>query len=221
MRYVPQQDRVRAHYRTLPEWVKIVRTVSRCALRDARKQIHSGINDRQFALRWGDDLKEQPPRGLWPSAQINWRGGKIFDDYGLTDAGRAAGAARWRVLLLAPRIGTVFEKMLATFQQEPAHVVRLVQSSDMSNVSQQSPSVSCRQKRGGYVGDLEKFMARYTDAVLVRMSNDAVSRLYVEDCEKRTKAGEAPPKLPADRRNIETQVAKIRANRLSKTVNPS
>jgi hypothetical protein len=43
-----------------------------------------------------------PPRKdrRWLTVEIDWTVGKVLDDFYLTEEGRAAGAAEWRVLLL-------------------------------------------------------------------------------------------------------------------------
>jgi hypothetical protein len=73
-----------------------------------------------------------------------------------------------------------------------------------------------RGQRLTYMGALEKFMARFSDKLLSRIADDALARQFVDDCEQLKNAGKPVPNLPRDRRNIEKQVAKIRAKRLAK-----
>jgi hypothetical protein len=128
MRYVSEQARALAHYRTLPQWLKIVRAMSHCSSRDAKQQILDGLKDRKFGCRWkethADRAGDHPP---WRDATvtsewINWRNGKIYCDQRLTDEALAAGWARWLTPLLTPIMATVFWEMLAKFQAEPAQV---------------------------------------------------------------------------------------------------
>jgi hypothetical protein len=120
MEYISEQARWRAFYRTLPQWVAMVSQASACSTRNARLQIVDGLFDGRFAVRWADqgkipfldpnDRDRPPPKGnFWRKAQINWRAGKVLDDWGMSDEGRAGGLARWRVVLLVPRGPSVFE----------------------------------------------------------------------------------------------------------------
>jgi hypothetical protein len=61
-------------------------------------------------------------------------------------------------------------------------------------------------------------MTRFPDDLLGRIADDALARQFVDYCEQRKKEGKPVPNLPRDRRNIERQVAKIRAKRLAKTL---
>jgi hypothetical protein len=121
--YICEEARQRAHYRTLREWVRLIRQASECGAKNAQHQIVDGLFDGKFAVRWEDQGKnpycdpagaDLPPQkgAFWRKAQIAPRTYKVFDDLGVTEAGRAAGAAYWRVLLLAPRGGTEFESIL-------------------------------------------------------------------------------------------------------------
>jgi hypothetical protein len=74
-----------------------------------------------------------------------------------------------------------------------------------------------RAQRLNYVGALEQFMVRFRDESLGRIGDDALARQFVDYCEQQKEAGKPGPDLPRDRRNIEKQVAKIRAKRLAKT----
>jgi hypothetical protein len=131
MRYVSEQARVLAHYRTLPQWLKIIRAISHCSARDAKQQILDGLKDGKFAFRWKEtDAHRAGGCRPWKDATvtsewINWRNGKIYCDQGLTDENRAAGLARWLTLLLAPRMATVFWEMFAALQSESPPEVRL------------------------------------------------------------------------------------------------
>jgi hypothetical protein len=123
MEYLSEKARWRAHYRTLREWVGLVRRASACSAKRAQQQISDGLFDGKFAARWEDQGKgalrdpadpDLPPQkgAFWRSAQINWRTGKVYDDWGVTEEGRALGAAYWRRLLLTPKGDSVFEKIL-------------------------------------------------------------------------------------------------------------
>jgi hypothetical protein len=127
LRYVSEEAQVLADYQTLPQWLKIVREMSHCSARDAKQQILDGLKDRKFAWRWKDTdygADCRPWRATTVTSDwINWRQGKIYCDYGLTDEGRKLGLARWRTLLLRPKMGNVFKEMLTAFQEKRAQVV--------------------------------------------------------------------------------------------------
>jgi len=72
------------------------------------------------------------------------------------------------------------------------------------------------QRRLEYLGALENFMARKNPEFLRKLPDPTIARLFVAECEERTRGGKAVPKLPNDRRNIEKQVSKIR-NRKNNT----
>jgi hypothetical protein len=101
--------------------------------------------------------------------------------------------------------------LLTTVMQAEPLVAQAVKASDMAS----------ERNRGGqrltYVGALELFLARFSDENLSRIADDALARRFVTHCEQRKKAGKPGPNLPRERRNIERQVAKIRAKRLTKT----
>jgi hypothetical protein len=101
--------------------------------------------------------------------------------------------------------------LLTTVMQAEPAVAQAVEASAMASA----------RNRGGqrltYVGALEQFMARFPDERLERIADDGVARRFVEYCTQQTEAGKPGPNLPRDRRNIEKQVAKIRAKRLTKT----
>jgi len=119
MEYISKEARWRALYRTLPQWVGLIRQASNCSAKKARRQILDGLFDGQFAARWGEQSKAPfrdpydpdllPREGnFWRKAQINWRNGKVFDGWREEEVG----PEYWRVLLLAPTLDTVFEGIL-------------------------------------------------------------------------------------------------------------
>jgi hypothetical protein len=120
MEYISKEARWRAHYRTLPEWVRLIRQASNCSAKTARRQILDGLFDGQFAPSWSDQsnapFRHDPydpdllPRegNFWRKSQINWHNGKVFDGWREEEVGPEC----WRVLLLAPTLGTVFERIL-------------------------------------------------------------------------------------------------------------
>ena len=86
---------------------------------------------------------------------------------------------------------------------------------------QASVASSAENRRGQrltYIGPLERFMTRFPDERLARMTDDGIKRLFEEYCAQQEEAGRPVPTLPRDRRNIERQVAKIRAKRLAKSL---
>ncbi len=123
MPYVSRAEAERARWMTLAEAVAHVCERDGCDAKAAEEQIRNALRDGTIQTWWGDQPL-QPPHGwppeiqpddapsarpgrgaaYWQSAQI--RGAEVFDppDGVLTDAGRAAVAARtygrWRVLLL-------------------------------------------------------------------------------------------------------------------------
>lgn len=68
--------------------------------------------------------------------------------------------------------------------------------------------------RLGYLGFLEHFVAGLGDK-FNGMSDSGVARRFMDQCTALAKAGKSAPKLPSDRRRIEVQVKKIRAQRFA------
>ena len=119
MPYVSKVEAERAHWITLAEAVAHVRNSDGCDAKAAEMQLRKALGDGALFLRWEDErptplmpgggatiAPDRPGRdqAYWQSAQV--RAAEVFDppDGVLTDAGRAAVAARtygrWRVLLL-------------------------------------------------------------------------------------------------------------------------
>lgn len=75
------------------------------------------------------------------------------------------------------------------------------------------PQPKCRLL---YVADLEKFMARWTDIAVERLSAPGITSEYLANHQKRAQEGSAVPTLPLHRRYIAVQAEKIRRRRLEK-----
>jgi hypothetical protein len=136
MRYISKEALYRAHYRTLPEWVKLIQQASDCSAKSAQQQILDGLYDGAFAVRWDDrdknplrypnpyltGIDSPPPKGVfWRRAKINWRTGKVIDDWGLEKEGQSANTPCRRALLLASKGGTVFEHILHSSVSASTH----------------------------------------------------------------------------------------------------
>jgi hypothetical protein len=100
---------------------------------------------------------------------------------------------------------------------------RLARADDRTRPDSAQPEKTTQQRprRGEYFGTLETFMSRYPNERLERLSDPNIAREFERHCKELLVAGKPAPSLPKDRRNIENQVAKIRAQRLAKRTEPA
>jgi hypothetical protein len=74
-------------------------------------------------------------------------------------------------------------------------------------------------RRGAYKGELERFMARWNDDALSRISPDAIARQFEDHTKALALGGKPAPKLPGERRYIRRQAEAIRERRLREADN--
>jgi hypothetical protein len=95
--------------------------------------------------------------------------------------------------------------------KSPADNVSRTMEEQVSNEASSDNAAST--VRAAYVPDLEKFMARWPDKLLERMSGANITADYITDRQSRKKCGQDVPRLP-NKRYIAKQAERIRRRRL-------
>jgi hypothetical protein len=110
MPYKSKAEREREEWRTLLDAVKhICNTEHITDEREARDQLRAALSDGLWPLKWLQDRRDPPPFGYsacptptddpprgrsWSTAKINWKTGRVRDDWDAYEPGK------WRVLLI-------------------------------------------------------------------------------------------------------------------------